>query len=883
MLKTARRVLLFAILVHLPGMTSAVEPVRKDAFGDALPPGALARLGSKSFDPYQPDDILDLAPDGMTYVHASGADLTVRDTRTGRVIREWRMEEPGDNADKALPYTWVSFSADGRYLHCLRGSILYTLEPVSGKEGRSPSLEIDGIQGSRLVLSRDGKRLAGAGSEPLGDKVVVVDTTTGKNLLLVRLPKGDGWSMTFSEDRRMLALWGAPAPGSDAPSGRSHRLWDLEAGRELPPPPAEVDRINEEIFSPDGRHLAARVESRILIWNLQSGKIIKRFLVGEGASRMHYSPDGRQLLIGSSAGITRIWNLSTDERRFCRGPALPPDACRFLPDGRILTLGTDRKAVGVWDIVNGNLLTPQQRHTGAIEELVFTENDRTLLSVAPDGLRSWDLTGLRQGRPDLGWSSRWQVVLPRSEHSKPRFFELHAVPLRDGTLLQRRNGFVELTEPRTGRLLRSYPSRGPTMIAHPEGKTLFTQHVGNFRNEDEAERMLVWDMASGRLLLNLPTPVADSGDVAVSADGRVLAMVANRQAREPGFHRGVLIPARFDELFPVDGSPMSQPTELTFWQVQTGKESARISLEQEVFSALALSPDGQLAATARRDAVELREVHLNHPLPILETRNFWCEDEGGRMAPYMPRFGKLCFSPDGRLLAGTNYFSGPMIVWEVASGRIRHWQSEVVSMAFSSDSRLLATGDRNGSILVWDYSHRPALEGPHPKDYPPERLDQLWRELRSSDAADAFRAMTALQHRPDQAVALFAERVQPIVATGLDDKEITRLIQALDDDDFAVRENASAALTREPRSRWALLRTLEERLSIEKKLRIEKVLKNIKLEFPSPDLLRAVRAVEVLERLGTPAARNLLKTLASGREEERLTSEARAALQRLTP
>ena len=49
----------------------------------------------------------------------------------------------------------------------------------------------------------------------------------------------------------------------------------------------------------------------------------------------------------------------------------------------------------------------------------------------------------------------------------------------------------------------------------------------------------------------------------------------------------------------------------------------------------------------------------------------------------------------------------------------------------------------------------------------------------------------------------------------------------------------------------------------------------------SPEALRAVRSVEVLERCGTPAARQLLETLAGGAPAARMTREAKSALQRL--
>ena len=70
--------------------------------------------------------------------------------------------------------------------------------------------------------------------------------------------------------------------------------------------------------------------------------------------------------------------------------------------------------------------------------------------------------------------------------------------------------------------------------------------------------------------------------------------------------------------------------------------------------------------------------------------------------------------------------------------------------------------------------------------------------------------------------------------------------------------------------------------TLEKKQRLERLLKRLDEGVLSPDKLRAIRAVETLESIGTDEARRLLEGLVSkGAPGVQLTREADAALDRL--
>ena len=74
---------------------------------------------------------------------------------------------------------------------------------------------------------------------------------------------------------------------------------------------------------------------------------------------------------------------------------------------------------------------------------------------------------------------------------------------------------------------------------------------------------------------------------------------------------------------------------------------------------------------------------------------------------------------------------------------------------------------------------------------------------------------------------------------------------------------------------------LGQRPSLEVARRASTILEDIERGQAAGQLKR-IRALEVLEHLGTPEARRLLEDLAKGVPEARLTQEAKASLRRLT-
>ena len=99
---------------------------------------------------------------------------------------------------------------------------------------------------------------------------------------------------------------------------------------------------------------------------------------------------------------------------------------------------------------------------------------------------------------------------------------------------------------------------------------------------------------------------------------------------------------------------------------------------------------------------------------------------------------------------------------------------------------------------------------------------------------------------------------------------------------FTVRQTATKELeTAAEQAQAAIRKEMKGNPTLETRRRLEQILNTIP-DIPGPDTVRTIRAIMVLERIGSLESQSVLETLARGVPGARETEEARASLERLT-
>ena len=549
-----------------------------------------------------------------------------------------------------------------------------------------------------LKFSPDGKSLAVATSVGIW----LYDTETYNPRKLITADKAPVSAIAFSADSRRLAggsgnyilsVW-------DARSGHLLKTFGLESSHpEVVGGPVQVVFV---AFSPDRRRLVsfARYEDTLRIWDVRTGSLLKTFRE-TSSDTAAFSPDGHILALGGEDWMRHstinLWDTETGRHLKIFSPPGRISAMVFSPDSQMLAAvaGYDDKNLYVWDVHTKARIHKLMGHTGSLNTLAFSSNGRIVAggSKGDRTLQMWDThTG------NLLKTFRGHTDLVRALAFSPSGDTLASASF-DNTL--------RLWDVETGREKKVFMEHigwGVDAVFSPNGKWL--------ASVSSDAKIHLWDKHTGHLLRTLTGHTGPVTAVAVSSDGRTLASTARFPDKTLRFwnpETGELLKTISDHKgingfsFSPDGQTLAsagRDATVQLWDVETGELLKTFSGNDREFRTVVFSPDGQLLASGGW----ISEIHL------------WDVRTGSLLNTFPEKYGveALAFSPDGRFLASGGGFKDPTIrLWNVRTGEKRFTltghaknrnsghTSDVYSVAFSPDGRLLASGGIDG-VRLWN-------------------------------------------------------------------------------------------------------------------------------------------------------------------------------------
>jgi WD40 repeat protein len=751
-----------------------------------------------------------------------------------------------------------------------------------------------------LAVSPDGKTLAaGANWE-----ISLWDLATGKKLRRFHERCCYNWSVAFAPDGKTLFSAGQdnalhrwnPTTGGDNPiaghtrvirhlalsadgkvlasgsAGGTIRVWDVANGKEL----LRVERTQQHwtaplAVSPDGKLLAWCENRGVLVWQVAANKQL--WSRERAAEALAFSPDGRVLAWGVGTAV-ECWDVAGEKRLSqLTGPQRAICYVAFSPDGKTLASASDG-TVCLWDWAAGTeraLL----RGAGRLSTLAFTPDGRTVIAAGQEGrIFLWETAtgkalheaGHDTEVQDVGFFPDGQVAVTTSADRRVRFWdtatgkELHRFPLPPGAepFSLSAAGRTVLAVARPGRSVRllelsgATPARQRSVSGDDQGVPVALSPDGGTLATTWEHALVLQDRATGKEIYRLPGGGRGVRALAFSPDGKWLATGgANQIVRVRDAKTGKELAHHEFE-----GEPVNIPA---------FPRNTRAAMP---IHTLAFAPDGKTLAVGAGNDVVLLDPATAKVLP--------------RKASHHSTVSFLTFSPDGRLLASAARMEDSRFhVREVATMQeVVHpgpHDHQITRLAFSPDGRTVLSGSVDTSALLWDLTGRASAGKVGAATLSAREAEQLWQQLGDPEAARAWAAVWSLADDPRRSVPLLRDRLRPVAS--VPPAELTKWIADLESEQFSTREKATADLEKAGEAaEGALRKCMAGKPPLEARRRVERLL--AKLE-PSPESLRAYRALAVLEQAGTAEARRILEALAKGAPQARFTEDARASLARL--
>jgi WD40 repeat protein/tRNA A-37 threonylcarbamoyl transferase component Bud32 len=473
-------------------------------------------------------------------------------------------------------------------------------------------------------------------------------------------------------------------------------------------------------FSPDGKRLAvASNDNTVKVWDTQTGRELLSLRGPTGAvDSVAFGPDGKRLASGGPmkdyvTGEVKVWDAQTGQELL----ALKSDhwLVAYSPDGTRLATGSsghaERKgspgSVKLLDAQTGQALLTLKGHTGGLWSLAFSPDGKRLASASYEEVKVWDtqtgqeLLALKDGAESVTFSPDGK----RLASARGTGFEVGGQG-------------IKVWDAQTGQELLALKGGGRGLSFSPDGKRLASAG---------GPALKVWDAQTGQELFSFKGG-RTGGVVVFSPDGTRLASggagrtvkiwnaTPHPEARSFSGHTGRVHSVTFSpdgkRLAGVSRDPKTNERAVKVWEAQTGQELLTLKGHAGSVIRVVFSPDGKRLAAASGTWDDTKKDWVSGEVKV------WDAQTGRELLTLKGHTNavvSVAFSPDGTRLASSTSrpngitlrnLPGEVKVWDAQTGQelltLKGHGPFVDSVAFSPDSKRLATLSRDNTLKVWD-------------------------------------------------------------------------------------------------------------------------------------------------------------------------------------
>jgi WD40 repeat protein/uncharacterized caspase-like protein len=400
-----------------------------------------------------------------------------------------------------------------------------------------------------------------------------------------------------------------------------------------------TDAITSLAFSRSGHAFgSASVDKTVRLWDVSTRKQVQLLQHLNPVSALVFSDDDHFVLT-ASGGSAWLWDTATGNQiRQLKDPS-GVSAISFVGNGRIVT-GSEDGTLRMWDQASGAELRMFKGHTGRINSLAITADNKFLVSGSADKtVRLWDVTKPVEIRRFEGHTDAVTAIAISPDGSN----------LMTGSADQTARLWDVEKGTEVRRIEKRFGSVASVTFSH-DGRFLLTGSVRMAGSSDTGEPSFsgvarLWDTKTMKLIGSFGTkPVVYA---ALSSDGKYILTASG--ARSAGGLTGI--------------------GDVQIWEVASGKNVKDLEFEGYVRS-VAFSPDGQSILTGtpfvdpREDPTVATAYSQGNEAVLVRVGQD--ADEGRKFLGHSFPVSKVAFSPDSRFIV-TGSLDGTSAFWDLAT------------------------------------------------------------------------------------------------------------------------------------------------------------------------------------------------------------------------